>query len=178
MSLQKQLPKRAGLAAHASPIAVPGECCTFMMSRGRMATIVYVQLDPSGQATTAATDVVSWYTYAGSSGYTVTGDTSANQTLAAGLPMTGGNAAIAVSYYFWTQVRGGRILAPDGSTAIGNTLLGDGSVANKESLMYHASTDGMVDTWATDAGKYIGVAMEDDSPGISLFNLGILVIPF
>ena len=37
--------------------------------------------------------------------------------------------------------------------------------------MAHASTDGMVDTWATDAGKLIGVSLVDDAPAISDFIL-------
>lgn len=127
------------------------------------------------QATTALTDIVAWDDSAGEIACTVSGDTSAFQNFIVGLPITFvlGTAAIPTGASCWVQTSGNRIVAPDG-TQIGNGLLGDGSVAAKETMMAHASTDGMVDTWATDAGLDIGVSMVADAPAISTFNLRCL----
>jgi hypothetical protein len=124
------------------------------------------------QATSALTDIVAWDTITGEALCTVSADTSAYQNYIVGLPITkvGGTAIIAVATYGWVQTSGNLIVTPDG-TQIGNGLLGDGSVAAKETIMAHASTDGMVDTWATDAGLDIGRSLMDDAPAISNFVL-------
>jgi len=134
-------------------------------------TAIYVLT--ATQATTALTDIVAWDDSAGELACTVSADTSAFQNYIVGLPITylGGTAAIPTATYGWVQTSGNRIVVPDGTTQIGNGLLGDGSVAIKETMMAHASTDGMVDTWATDAGLDIGVSMIADAPAISTFNL-------
>ena len=160
------LPPYCGLAGHTSQKAKLGARVEVWMSATCRFVAFYAVC--ATQATTAATDIVAWdtTTVAGA----VSADTSAYQDEIAGLPITGADATLAIAEYAWIQSWGGKIVTPDG-TVIGNTLLGDGSVANKESIMAHASTDGMVDTWATDAGKYIGVAMEDDAPALTIFVL-------
>lgn len=121
------------------------------------------------QSTTAATDIVAWDT-TGQPTCTVSADTSAFQDEIVGLPITGGDATFTIGEFAWVQTWGNKIVLAD-NTAYGNNLLGDGSVANKESMMAHAATDGMVDTWATDAGKLIGIALEDDAPAITTYIL-------
>src|SRR5687767_2199897 len=138
-----------------------------MLSANQRFCAVYLQC--AGQATTAATDIVAWATQ--TSG-TFTADTSGNQTYIIGLPITNADAAIAIGEECWVQTWGNRIILPDpASTVAGNNLLGDGSVAAGESIMAHASTDGMVDTWATDAGKLIGASLEADAPAITNYIL-------
>ena len=124
------------------------------------------------QATTALTDIVAWDLAAtGEVLCNVTADTSAYVNYIVGLPITYalGTAIIPVAAQCWVQTSGNLIVTPDG-TQIGNGLLGDGSVAAAETMMA-ASTDGMVDTWATDAGKDIGKCMENDAPAIQIFVL-------
>lgn len=162
----EMLPPYCGLAGHTSQKAKLGARVEVYMSLKCRFIAFYVQC--ATQATTAATDIVAWDTTTTLG--KVSADTSAYQTEIAGLPITGADATLAIDEYCWCETWGGLITTPDG-TVIGNTLLGDGSVANKESIMAHASTDGMVDTWATDAGKLIGWSFVDDAPGISDFLL-------
>jgi hypothetical protein len=125
------------------------------------------------QATAALTDIVSWYASAtGEILCTVTANTTAYTNYVVGLPITfiGGTAIIATGSRGWVQTSGNVIVTPDG-TQVGNGLLGDGSVAAGETLMASAGTDGMVDTWATNAGLAIGRALIDDAPAISTFIL-------
>ena len=125
------------------------------------------------QATTALTDIVAWDLAAtGEVLCNVTADTSAYQNYIVGLPITYslGTAAIPLAAQCWVQTSGNLIVTADG-TQIGNGLLGDGSVGAGETMMAHASTDGMVDTWATNAGYDIGRCMEADAPAIQIFVL-------
>ncbi len=170
MATQSLCPSFVGLSAHTDQKAGIGQRYDVQLSTGDRFVAVYCQL--VSQATTAATDIVAWSTYGDG---TVTADTSAAQNKIAGLPMTGGTAAWAISSFALVQVWGGKILGPDGTTVFGNNLLGDGSVAALESLMAHATTDGMVDTWATDAGKLIGVSLIDDAPAITSYVLNCLM---
>lgn len=142
------------------------ECATVRLSPRCRFVALYCTI--ATQATTAATDIVSWDT-AGQLTGTVTADTSANLDTVVGLPITGADAAWAIGEYAWVQTWGNKIVTPDG-TSVGNNLLGAGSVAAGDSLMGH-STDGMVIAWATDAGKLIGVSLEADAPAITTYIL-------
>ena len=152
------------------PKARVGMKITVTLSERCRFTALYVVT--STQATSALTDIVAWDAGTGEALCSVSADTTAYQNYIVGLPITkvGGTAIIATGTYGWVQTSGNLIVTPD-STQLGNGLLGDGSVAAKESMMAHASTDGMVDTWATDAGIEIGTAMTDDAPAISNFIL-------
>jgi len=140
-----------------------------MSARCRFSAIYVLQ---ATQATTALTDIVAWDASAGEIASTVTADTTAQQNNIVGLPITFllGTAAIPTGASYWCQTSGNVIVLPD-STQIGNGLLGDGSVAINETMMASAGTDGMVDTWATDAGLDIGRALIADAPAISTFIL-------
>lgn len=146
-----------------------GETVEVMLSTGQRFVATYAQI--TTQATTAATDIVAWINSTGFASGTVTADTTANQFAIAGLPMTGATAVATANYYGWVQTWGGYILGPNGTQVLGNQLLGDGSVAAGESMMASASTDGMVDTWATTVGYFIGTALEADAPAITKYIL-------
>lgn len=169
MATQSLCPSFVGMSAHTDQKAGLGQRFDVQLSTGNRFVAVYAQIVT--QATVAATDIVAWATYGSG---TVTADTTGNRTRIAGIPMTGGTAAWALSSYALVQVWGGYILGPDGTTVFGNQLLGDGSVAAGESIMPSAGTDGMVDTWATDAGVYIGMSLEDDAPAITAYILNCL----
>ena len=47
-------------------------------------------------------------------------------------------------------------------------MTGDGSVGTGEGIMPHATSDGMVDTWATDPVKLCGQALVDDAPALAV----------
>ena len=70
----------------------------------------------------------------------------------------------------WLQYWGPKATLP-GSVALSNNLLGDGSVAAGEAIMPHASTDGMVDTYAGTTVTDIGVSLEADAPAIAVYCL-------
>jgi hypothetical protein len=159
-----------GLNATADPKARLGMKISVTLSARCRFTAMYVLT--ATQATAALTDIVAWDTTTGEALCTVSADTTAYQNYIVGLPITyiGGTAIIATARYVWVQTSGNLIVAPD-STQIGNGLLGDGSVAAGETMMASAGTDGMVDTWATDAGLDIGRCMVADAPAISNFVL-------
>lgn len=161
-------PSGIGYAFTVDQKAQLGETVECMLSTGQRFIACYVQI--TTQATTAATDIVSWISSTGFALGTVTADTSANLDNIAGLPMTGATAVATANYYGWIQTWGGYILGPNGTQVLGNQLLGDGSVALGEGMM-GAATDGMVDTWATDAQKLIGVANENDAPALTKYTL-------
>lgn len=73
----------------------------------------------------------------------------------------------------WFQCGGQKLSTVNfAGVAICNNLLGDGSVAAGEMITPHASTDGMVDTIATDSVIMdIGISGEADAPAIALYNL-------
>lgn len=158
-----------GRGATTTPLARLGQRITVTLSKRCRFSAIYCIL--TTQATTAATDIVAWDTT--DTGCAVSADTSAYQNYIVGLPITAATAAWAISSYAWVQTSGNLIVTPDGTT-LGNNLLGDGSVAVKETMMAHASTDGMVDTWATDAGLDIGVCLEADAPAITTYLLRCL----
>jgi len=163
----EMLPPYCGLAGHTSQKAKLGQRVEVYLGTGARFIAVYAQI--ATQSTTAATDIVAWDTT--SAGCIVSADTSAYTAEIAGLPITGGDATFTIGEFAWIQTWGSKITMPDG-TVIGNTLLGDGSVANKEALMA-ASTDGMVDTYSGALLPPIGVAFEDDAPAIALFLLSV-----
>jgi|SRR6185503_8268057 len=159
-----------GQAPTTDPKARVGMKISVTLSARCRFTAIYTSI--TTQATTALTDIVAWDLAAtGEVLCNVTADTSAYVNYIVGLPITylGGVAAWALAKYAWVQTSGNLIVTPDG-TQLGNGLLGDGSVAAAETMMA-ASTDGMVDTWATDAGKDIGKCMENDAPAIQIFVL-------
>lgn len=47
-------------------------------------------------------------------------------------------------------------------------MVGDGSIAAGESIMPHATTDGGVDTWATNPSVKAGQSLIDDAPGLAI----------
>ena len=161
-----------GQAAQVLPRARQGQKVSVTLSARCRFTAIYCGI--TTQATTALTDIVAWDLAAtGEVLCNVTADTTTYQKYTVGIPITklGGVAAWALANpYAWVQSSGNLIVTPDG-TQLGNGLLGDGSVAAKETMMASAGTDGMVDTWATDAGLDIGHAEEDDAPAIQIFVL-------
>jgi len=116
---------------------------------------------------TAITDIFRWDTYA--NGH-VDITTDASNMIAGVSFATATGLITAGSSYGWLQYWGPKATLP-GSVALSNNLLGDGSVADGEALMPHASTDGMVDTYSGVLNLAMGVALEADAPAISLYLL-------
>lgn len=116
---------------------------------------------------TAITDIFRWDALADGK-VDITTDAS---NMIAGLSFATATGLItAGSSYGWLEFWGGKATLP-GSVALSNNLLGDGSVANGELMMPHASTDGMVDTYAGTTVDSIGVALIDDAPAITTYLL-------
>lgn len=126
------------------------------------AAFVYVQFDV---AATLITDIFRYDTYINK---LVDQTTDASNMIAGLLCLSAVNTT---QYFGWLQYWGAKLTQLDGTTALSNNLLGDGSVASGEALMPHASTNGMVDTFAGAVNIDMGVALEDDAPAITLYCL-------
>ena len=82
------------------------------------------------------------------------GENTNDVTQPAGVAMTN----ITDGYFGWIQTYGLNEVA----------MTGDGSVAAGEGIMPHATSDGVVDTWATNPALLAGQALADDSPTLAV----------